>query len=192
VAGGVLTYTLTFDRERRRSAEGYRAPQRQAVADVLRAIYEMDTRAKLCVEAMGPVIKDGADSSGQPLGVDPERIASAIHDFRAAADELGRAYQLARIVLVDAQCREALNGVHGAFTKMMLSLRTPNPKTHLEASQYRGDLIAAGQRVDIAGLELANAAEHKLGPVASLWRRRRRNGVVPKVLSHSTLSTNSG
>jgi hypothetical protein len=56
---------------------------------------------------------------------------------------------------------------------MMLSLRKPNPKTNVEASLYPGDLIAAVQPVDIAGAQLVDAAEHKLGPVASLWGRRR-------------------
>jgi hypothetical protein len=109
VAGGFLTYALTFYREHRRTAEGYRAPQRQAVADIVGATYELDSRAALSVEAVNAAIKAGSSWGGNPVSVDPDQIAPAVDEARSAAGDVVRAFELARIVLVDAQCRQALD-----------------------------------------------------------------------------------
>lgn len=41
IAGSSLTYALTWFRERRRLTDAYRAPQREAVAGILSAVYEL-------------------------------------------------------------------------------------------------------------------------------------------------------
>lgn len=173
-AGGVITYALSWYREYRRSAEGYRFPQRQAVGDIVAAKSELIAMGALSVVAVDVETKRGT-WAGQPGGaIDAARIAGPMNDARSAADDLLRALELARIVVADPRCRRARDEVNSALEAVSEVLARGNPRNFVEAALYGDDMRPTLVALDHAVTDLVDVSEDRLGLVVTLGTLLRR------------------
>jgi hypothetical protein len=172
VVGALLAFLLTWYREYRRSAEAYRAPQREAVAAIVAATNELVTRGALAAEAIFAVLVSPSWVHPPGLGtIDANRIGPPMNDVRRAASALIGALNLGRIVVVDPQCRQALDAANEAMSDVKKFLGQPNPETFVHAQFYRKHLAAIIFNVEDSVDHLVDASESRLGPVVSLETR---------------------
>jgi hypothetical protein len=168
-----LAFLLTWYREYRRSADAYRAPQRQAVADIVAETNELVTRSALAARAIDAEFARG--DWVRPGGpIDANQIGPPINDARRAASDLVRALGLGRIVVVDPQCRQALDSANEEMSAVKAFLGQPNPKTFVHAPFYKRHLGAIVNNLEASVAHLVDVSESRLGPVVSLETRLRR------------------
>jgi hypothetical protein len=173
-AGGAVTYGTTWYREYRRSAEGYRYPQRQAVGDIVAAKSELVAAGSLSALAVSDESRRGANWGGKPGVIDAGRITEPMNAARSAADNLLRALELARIVVVDPQCRQARDEVTSAVDAVGNLLARGNPRNFVDVELYLVDIDSALTALDDSVKHLVDVSEDRLGLVVTFGTRIRR------------------
>jgi hypothetical protein len=172
VVGALLAFLLTWYREHRRSAEAYRAPQRLAVADIVATTNELVTRGALAAEAIFAELVDGGLVRSSGLGtIDTNRIGPPMNDVRRAASDLVGALDLGRIVVVEPECRKALDAANEAMSPVKRFLGQPNPETFVHLPFYKDHLAGIILNLEARVDHLVDASEYRLGPVVSLGTR---------------------
>src|ERR1700739_1905822 len=103
--GAALTFGLTLPRERRRSFDAYRAPQRQAIGDILTATHEYMVRELEQRMVMGDLVEQVRPD--QHI-VGPEQAEAARRALGSAVLAVERAFAIGTLTIVDAPCWEAM------------------------------------------------------------------------------------
>lgn len=117
--GAAFTYAVTSPRERRRSLDTYRAPQRQAIGDIVTATHELMVRE---LEAR-TVLTDQIDQmrrgewTAEVMTV-MDLIASPQALFGRASLDAERAMQIGRLAIVDPPAFEALGVAYFALNAL--------------------------------------------------------------------------
>ena len=174
-AGGAVTYGLTWYREYRRSAEGYRYPQRQAVGDIVAATSELIAAGSLSGVAAREESRQRGTWGGEPAGsIAAVRISGPMNNARSAADNLLRALELARIVVVDPQCRQARDEVSSSHQAVSDLLERGNPSNFIIVELYAADMKEALTALDDSVTHLVDVSEERLGLVVTFGTRLRR------------------
>jgi hypothetical protein len=136
-AGSFVTWCLTWYRERRRMIDAAREPQRQAIAGIAAAAYELFMRMVRRSQLAG----DRANQlEGKPLRFLPAHFDGLAHELSGAIFGLTLALQVGQLTVVDQECVTAAIAVQGAFDRV------------------KAVLTEAGERSDVVGLR-AFAAE---------------------------------
>lgn len=184
--GALFTYGATWVRERRRTLDTYRAPQRQALGDIIAATYEYRLREldqRMLTNELVELIRKQESST-----VLNEQLRAAAEASARASLGVERAFRVAQLTVVDAPCWEAMGAAYLMFDRVKSGLRSvgPNPQmaTPEEIEQYvgaRAKLVEEfGTSVDL----LTPAANNRLIPAAETWRnrigRRRARGRLGK------------
>ena len=183
--GSSLTYTLTWWRERRRMKDAYRAPQREAIGEIVAATHEL-----LVAES---TMRDGADA----LNRNPDQISDAELDaigriFARGLYGMDRAFSIGKITVVDASCREAMGAAYNEFILRVHALGsgldevTPQTAPDLMPT-FLQEFHTRAKDLNVAVADLVEVAQGRISPTQSSWnwvrrkivkRRLRRNAAV--------------
>jgi hypothetical protein len=174
IAGSLVTYGLTWVRERRRNDGAYRAPQRIAIGDIVAATHELT----LHVHAFRDVCEE---FTRKTEGTEFREISEAelnevSNQTRRALLGVGRAFHVGRLTIVDAECFEAMGDAFSNFAKLQAVLQgvgesTPNPDNIREKT---ASVVSFTEGLNRDVVALVDAGQERLSPVQSWWNRRRR------------------
>ncbi len=177
VLGAAVMFGLTWVRERRRTLDAYRAPQRQAIGDIVAATHELMLReleSRTAQTEMIQHIRQGALPIGQLVG---QLWATAAALGRATLDA-ERALQIGRLTIVDAPCWEAMGAAYVALNKlrraMAAKVDAPDMQSPDEIACYVEDTRVLANEYNEGVLALVIAAADRLSPAETMHNRRLR------------------
>jgi hypothetical protein len=195
VLGGVLgsgvTYGLTFPRERRRTRDAYRAPQRQAIGEILTATHALMLRELEMRTAMTPMVQQIRQLREQEdLDVPGEQLIAAIKamgaQLQAAMASLGsarldadRAFAIGTLTIVDPPCWEAMGAAYIELDQIRSAMQAgaaTEMQTVEEIEQYTQTVADHATRFNQGVSALVRAAQNRVSPAETLanpWRRHR-------------------
>jgi hypothetical protein len=181
VAGSFLTYGLTWWRERRRTTDAYRAPQRTAIGEISAATYELTMR----MMAFRAVCENLCDQyEGKPFRKIPDAEEEVTNrQAQRALFGAGQAFQTGRLAIVDAECYEAMGEAFQNFHNVRGALvgvaeLTPTSENMREKV---ADLQAFTLQLNRDIVALVQAGQRQLAPVET-WRNKRRRIAAQKRL----------
>ncbi|MFA4052527.1 hypothetical protein [Mycobacteroides chelonae] len=182
VAGGAvgssLTYALTWFRERRRTLDSYRAPQRQAIGAIVTATNEYLLRQFEVREALEH-LADQIRSGGQITSA--EDLLTLARVAGAATMTVESAFQTGLLTIEDAVCWEAQVDAYAAFQRLKNASQDQPPVEnvyevlrHIAANAER-----CAQLAQSVGL-LVRAAYGRVSPIGSWTNRLRRRKALER------------
>ncbi len=177
VLGSAVTYGLTWVRERRRTLDAYRAPQRQAIGDIVAATHELMLRELESRTAQTEVIQHIRQDllpTGQLMG---QLMATAAALGKATLDA-ERALQIGRLTIVDAPCWESTGAAYVALNSLRRAMAArvdaPAMESPEEIEHYVGGIEALAEQFNQNVVALVIAAADRVSPAETMWNRRRR------------------
>jgi hypothetical protein len=165
IAGSALTYGLTWVRERRRTNDAYRAPQRVAIADIVEATYELTLRIYSFRDVCEELAKQ---SEGKDFREIPDAQQEEVSDqTKRALLGVGRAFHAGRLTIVDAKCYEAMGEAFNNFAKLQSALQgvaemTPTPDNMREKVR---SIVSSTEALNADVVSLVYAGQKRLSPV---------------------------
>lgn len=189
VIGAVATFGLAWRREHRRSLDTYRAPQRQAISDIVAANFDFQARelelrtAQLELADRLAHLQEGfIDDSGP--GPSPAAKAAA-----TAGHVLNHAFAIGRLTIVDAPCWEALGAAIFEFERLRaLKINAPGFQKAEDITAYYNSLAQQADQLNSAVSALVIAAVDRLSPAETLlnpWRRHAGRRRLEQVVRQS-------
>lgn len=147
-----------------------REPQRQAIAGIAAAAYELFMR----MVRRSQLARDRANQvEGKPLQFSPAHFDGLAHELSGAIFGLTMAMQVGQLTIVDQQCVTAANAVQGAFDRVKAVLTEAGETS--DADSHRAFAVEAESSVD----NLQESVKHlvavgrsRVAPTQG-WRRRR-------------------
>ncbi len=177
VFGAAVTYGLTWVRERRRTLDAYRAPQRQAMGDIVAATHALmlhELESRTTQTEMIQHIRQDVLPSGQLVG---QLWAAAAALGRATLDA-ERALQIGRLTIVDAPCWEAMGAAYVALNSLRRAMAArvgaPEMRSPEEIDQYVENIRVLANQYNQSVLALVIAAADRISPAETICNRRRR------------------
>jgi hypothetical protein len=116
VAGALLTYGLSWWRERRRTLDSYRAPQREAIGGIIAATHELLLRETDFSQAMGDLANEAGGKSHRTYS--DRELDDVTSQLNRAMLGVDRAFNVGRLTIVDAECFEAMGIAYNEFVKV--------------------------------------------------------------------------
>lgn len=177
VFGAAVTYGLTWVRERRRTLDAYRAPQRRAIGDIVASTHELMLReleSRTTQAQMIQHVRRDVLPSGQLVG---QLWATAAALGKATLDA-ERALQIGRLTIVDAPCWEAMGAAYIALNRLRRTMAArvdaPDTQSPEEIEHYVEGIRVLADQCNESVLALVIAAADRLSPAETVWNRRRR------------------
>jgi hypothetical protein len=177
-SGALGAYALTWARERRRSRDAYRAPQREAIGEILTATHalmvcELDKR--LVMTELVNKMRQEEDFDPRAMG---EELMAAERAMGSARLSLDRAFGIGTLTIVDAPCWEAMGAAYFEYGQLRSSIQdvATEMQTLEEIEQYIATIASCARRLNKAVSALVRAAQYQVSPAETLlnpWRRRR-------------------
>src|SRR5271169_4734948 len=118
VVGAGATYVLTLVRERRRSLDAYRAPQRQAIGDIIVATHAFMMRELEMRTGMNELVEQIRQSQQEDFDVPGEQLMAAMGAMGSALLDIERAFHIGTLTIVDAPCWEAMGAAYFKFDEI--------------------------------------------------------------------------
>jgi hypothetical protein len=181
IAGSALTYVSTWVRERRRTNDAYRAPQRVAIADIVEATYELTLRIQAFRDVCEELTKESEGKAFREIpGAKQEEVSD---QTQRALLGVGRAFHVGRLTVVDAECYEAMGEAFNNFAKLRSALQgtaelTPTPDNMRESVR---SIVWSTEELNADVVKLVFVGQKRLSPVQT-WSNRRRRAEVRKRL----------
>ena len=183
VLGGVLgswvTYGLTFPRERRRTRDAYRGPQRRAIGEILTATHALMLRELEMRTAMTEMVQQVRQLRQQEdLDVPAEQLVAAVkamgEQLQAAMASLGsalldvdRAFSIGTLTIVDPPCWEAMGGAYIEFDQIRSAMQAgaaTEMRTVEEIEQYTRTVADHATQFNKGVGALVRAAQYRVSP----------------------------
>lgn len=197
VLGGVLgsgvTYGLNVPRERRRTRDAYRAPQRQAIGEILTATHalmlrelEMRTRMNEVADKIEQLLQLD-DNQVDPATVEQlkatmsamgETLRAAMASLGTASLEVDRAFAIGTLTIVDPPCWEAMGAAAVEFHRIRLVMQAgaaTQLQTVEEIRRYTQLVAENAAQFNLSVQALVHAGQDRVSPtetVVNPWRRR--------------------
>ena len=176
-AGSALTYGLSWLRERRRTLDAYRAPQRQALGEIITATYALMMRELDQRMAMTDLVNQIRQE--KHAEVPAERLRAVTQDMGSAFLDVERAFRIGALTIMDAPCWEAMGRAYFKFHQLRSALSSGGAAAEMqtveEIEQYirviQSHTREFGKSVDA----LTPAANDRLSSAETMrnrWRRR--------------------
>jgi hypothetical protein len=174
--GALVSWGLSWLRERRRTIDAYRAPQRQAIGEIITATHalmksELDRRL-----AMNELVK--------VMRQEQENVVVLSEELRAATVAMGsamldveRAFRIGSLTIIDAPCWEAMGAAYLEFDLLRaVQVSAAAVEWHRveEIEQYVGVVEGHAKRFNKAVSALMPAANNRVSPADTHWNRWRR------------------
>ena len=183
IFGAALTYSLTWLRERRRTLDAYRAPQRQAIADIVAATHEFMSCELEQRTLMHDLVRQIRET--RPL-VTAEQSDAAMKASGRALLGVERAFQVGRLTIVDAPCWKAMGIAYVDLSQLSTALSASMPELempeHFEGYIERRKAFAENFNQSV--LAIVIAAADRLAPAESRWNWFRRRSARRQVGQH--------
>lgn len=177
VLGAAVTYALTWIRERRRTLDAYRAPQRLAIGDIVAATHELMLReleSRMAQTEVIEHIRRDVLPSAQLAG---QLMATAAALGKATLDA-ERALQIGRLTIVDAPCWEAMGAAYVALTSLRRAMAArvdaPDMQSPEEIEHYVEGIKVLAEQFNQSVLALVIAAADRISPAETICNRGRR------------------
>jgi hypothetical protein len=175
VFGAAVTFGLTLPRERRRSLDAYRAPQRQAIGDIVAATHEY----MLCELEQRTIMDDLVEQIRQDRHiVAAEQVDAARKAVGRALLDVERALQIGRLTIVDAPCWEAMGGAYVELSRLRTTMAArvdaPEMQSPEEIEHYVEGIKVLAEQFNRSVLAMVVAAADRVSPAETLANRRRR------------------
>jgi hypothetical protein len=180
IGGGVLgagfTYGLTWVRERRRTVDAYRAPQRQAIGDIVAATHEYMLCELELRTLMGGLVEQVRQDSHIVTAEQADAARKALGRALLGAE---RALQIARLTIVDAPCWQAMGVAYVELSRLRAAMAArvdaPEMESPEEIEHYVEGIKVLAEQFNRSVLALVVAAADRVSPaetMCSRWRRR--------------------
>jgi hypothetical protein len=181
VAGSVFTYGFTWVREQRRTNDAYRAPQRVAIGDIVAATYELTLRVYAFRDVNEELMKESEGKEFRKVS-DAELDEVSEQTNRALLD-VGRAFNVGRLTIVDAECYEAMGEAFNNFAKLRTALQGVGEVTPTADNMREkiGSVVSFTEGLNRDVVALVKVGQNRLSPVQT-WRNKRRRKQVRKRL----------
>lgn len=183
IFGAALTYGLTWMRERRRTLDAYRAPQRQAIADIVAATHEYmscELEQRMLMQDLVRQIREN-----RPL-VTAEQSDAAMKASGRALLAVERAFQVGRLTIIDAPCWKATGIAYVDFSQLSTALGASKPELEMP-EQFEGYIdrrMVLAENFNRSVLAVVIAAADRLAPAETRWNWFRRRGARRQVGQH--------
>jgi hypothetical protein len=167
IIGSTLTYLITFLRERRKLEDAHRAPQREALGEIIGAANEL----KVCASDM----LDQAGLTGRQTSEDA--ALSSIRMFERALLDVERAFAVGRLTVVEASCYEQMMRAYHEYSRLR---RSTNMAWLADSRYWQRFIKALTKHSDILDNEIASLvdiSQDRLSPTQG-WRNRLRMKVA--------------
>lgn len=194
VLGATLTYGLTWVRERRRTLDAYRAPQREAIGDIVAATHALMIRELESRTAQTAVL-DHIRRDALPA---PEVLATLMTTGAAlgkATLDAERALQIGRLTIVDAPCWEAMGEAYITLSNLRQTMAArvgaPDMESANEVEQYVDRVKDLASKYDESVLRLVIAAADRVSPAETVRNRRQRQSARRRLSERIGNSTKS-
>jgi hypothetical protein len=193
LVGSTLTYLLTWFRERRRTLDSYRAPQRAAIAEIVAATNELglmerhfksNNRALVsALEALASASAGATETSEHAAALRRvsqvrEKVDTSINDVGQAIWNVKRAFEVGRLTVIDAECYEAMVVSFGGLTGMKADLASDRWAVPADDPAALNRFVDQfGRYVDHLQDNITNLVDtsyNRLSPKESCWNKRKR------------------
>lgn len=185
VFGAALTYGLTWLRERRRTLDAYRSPQRQAIAGIVAATHEYmscELEQRMLMEDLIRQIREDR------LIVTAEQSDAAMKASGRALLAVERAFQVGRLTIVDAPCWKAMGIAYVDFSQLSAAMgagaNMPELDTPEQFEGYIEGIKALAENFNRSVLAIVIAAADRLAPAETRWNWFRRRGARRRIGEH--------
>ncbi|OBB94976.1 hypothetical protein [Mycobacterium sp. 852002-40037_SCH5390672] len=188
-SGALGAYVLTWARERRRTRDAYRAPQREAIGEIRTAtnsfmLRELDTRTAMTemTQHVRHLMAQGqAADSAQVIAATKamgERLQTAMAAMGATLLDVDCAFSIGTLTIVDPPCFEAMGAAYIEFDAVGRSMRyggATEMRSIEEIDQYTANLHHCATEFNKSVGALVRAAQSRVSPAEAFtnpWRRR--------------------
>lgn len=193
VLGAAMTYGLTWVRERRRTLDAYRAPQRQAIGDIVAATHALMIRELEARTAQNAVLNH-VRRDALPT---PEVLAALMTtgaELGKATLDAERAFQIGRLTIVDAFCWETMGEAYITLSSLRQAIAArvgaPDMESVNEVEQYVDHIKDLAARCNESVLRLVIAAADRMSPTETVRNRRQRQAARRRLSQRIANSTN--
>jgi hypothetical protein len=173
--GSALTYGLTWWREHRRLQDAYRAPQRQAIGEILAAGHVLQLRVLNWCRALADLIEEVRQGRDDNMAAISAVICETESAYAAALFEMRRAIEVGSLTVVDVRCWQEMVVVAAAFSRF-----DEGPNLEVAdadaAEQFVARLQEGAAELRAAARALVRTANDRVTPAESRCNRgQRRN-----------------
>jgi hypothetical protein len=174
--GASLAYALSWWRERRRTKDAYRAPQREAIGGIIAATHELLLAETDFRQAISELANDARGQLARKFT--DEQLDTVTREFNRTALGVDRAFQVGRLTIVEAACYEKMGVAYNRFVQIknafgdVLGNQTVD---NLDVATSRMNDYARQLNRDVADLVLVSHT--RVSPVQSVRNRFLRRGV---------------
>jgi hypothetical protein len=193
VLGAFLTYGLSWFRERRRTLDAYRAPQRAAIADIVAATHELLMQQFLWRDLSLAFIELDRENRLDELPALNEAHRASSQAGGVAMLRVERAFQGGSLAIVDADCWAAMRTAYFAFHTLRQALTSVADSSMENAAAIEGFVDSLDQNAKTFREEvnaLVRAADGRVSPVESWLNRRRRRRIREGAMASLQAPTN--
>lgn len=173
--GSSLTWALTWWRERKRMQDAYRAPQRQAIAEILTAGHEFQLRALDWRRVLTDLIAEIRQDRAENIPAISAEIREKEAAYAAAMMGMRRAFEVGSLTVVDVQCWQEMVVAVAAFSQFN---DDPDGATKFSSADEFEQFVALNkersQQLSVAVSALVKTANGRVTPVESRRTRRER------------------
>lgn len=188
ILGAGLAFGLTWRRERRRSLDSYRAPQREAIGEILAATHafmlselRMRTQMNEMVEQIRQLAQqqNDVDVPGDQLVTAMkamgEKLMTVMDLMGVARLDLDRAFAIGRLTIVDPPCFEAMGRAYFRLEELRSALACQTEVTTIdEVQQYIRIITDRSTQLNSSVSAMVVAAIDRVSPAETLFNPRRR------------------
>jgi len=169
--GSSLTYAFTWWREHKRIQDAYRAPQRQAIGDIVAAAHELQLRAlnwrRVLTDLIDEIRQDRADN----LPAISAQIRETESAYAAALLGMRRAFDVGSLTVMDVRCWQEMVVAAAAFSRFD---DRPQIQSADDAEQFVARMEEHAQQLRAAVAGLVRTANERVAPMDNLGNRRQR------------------
>ncbi|MUM17776.1 hypothetical protein FZI91_14715 [Mycobacterium sp. CBMA271] len=188
-AGSLLTAGLAWLRERRRTLDAYRAPQRQAIGDLLATTHDLMLRElesrMVQIELVQHIRQDLPP--GEHLAA---KLITATTALGKATLDVERSFAIGRLTIIDAPCWEAMGVAYIALTRLRTTMAVradaPDMETVEQLESYVEEIRSLAEQLSQSVLALIVAAADRMSPAETLKNRRRRRQSRQRLTAHAS------
>jgi hypothetical protein len=174
IAGSLLTWCLTWLRERRRLSDALRAPQREAIAAIVASAHELfiqeGRRTQLLIDRANV-------QEGKQRQFSQESFAGLAVELNRAILGLTMAMQIGQLTVIDPKCVSAANAVQEAFNQVKKLIRETSDDEVPDADSNRKLAADIGSAIDTlqkSVRDLVAVGRTQVSPTQGWWRRGSR------------------
>lgn len=172
--GGAVTFGLNWWREHKRMQDANRAPQRQAIADILAAGHEFQLRILNWRRVLTDLVEEIRQDRADNLPAISARIRETESAYAAAIFGLRRAFEVGSLAVVDVRCWQEMIVVGAAFSRFDDGPNVGEMSSAEEAEQFIAGLGERAGQLRAAMSALVKTANERVTPAESRRSRRQR------------------